>query len=363
MKVKPKASKRVNPNKNKTKYKLLDHAAELLPDFRVSYCMRRMHGQSETTDGFYNAENKAGFYGGLQTCGSVWSCPVCSQKIAMRRKAELEAAIEAHEATGGIVAMVTLTMSHHKGEGLTETVEALKASYRQLKSGRSFKDFRENVGLVGSIAAFEVTFGGNGWHPHLHTLVFLPNKDMLPTVNEWFTGRWADCLEANGRVCNEHGVSVDYMSDKKRLDRYLFKDSNWGLSSEMVASHAKDSGKSRTPMQLLRDAQAGDEEAGRLFQEYSEAMKGRQKLVWSRGLRKKLLGDVPEVTDEELAEEVREEGAVKVVSLTPEQWSRVVELGLRGKLLDVIVASKGDKAAVRAWLVRGGVLREWESSG
>lgn len=351
-------------SKNFKKYELQAHAASLLPEFGITSCMRRIHGNAGSVDAFYNAENNAAFYGGVQTCGSVWVCPCCGVKIAARRKVELSQGIAAHEAMGGVVAMVTLTMRHHKGESLTTLLDGLKGAYRRLKSGRSFQTFKADVGLVGSVTSLEVTHGANGWHPHMHILLFLPNSEELETVDAWFTERWSDCLEAFGRSCNEHGVSTDYMDSKKILDTYLLKDCYWGLSSEVVASHSKDaSGGSRTPMQLLQDSAGGDEAAGRLFQEYAIATKGRNKLVWSRGLRGLLLGDDTEKSDEELAEEEGEEEAVKVVNLTVEQWSKVVYLGLRGTLLDVIVSARGDPDAVRGWLVGEGVLRAWESSG
>lgn len=40
---------------------------------------------------------------GLQTCGSVWICPICSFKIRMKRAAELAVAIAVHKARGGSV--------------------------------------------------------------------------------------------------------------------------------------------------------------------------------------------------------------------------------------------------------------------
>lgn len=58
------------------------------------------------------------FTSGLQTCGSVWNCPICSFKIRIKRAAELAAAIAAHKAAGRSVLLLTLTTQHSHGEPL-----------------------------------------------------------------------------------------------------------------------------------------------------------------------------------------------------------------------------------------------------
>lgn len=53
------------------------------------------------------------FFQGVETCGSVWHCPVCAPKIAEKRRVEVGQAIERHFADGGMAIMVTLTIPHH----------------------------------------------------------------------------------------------------------------------------------------------------------------------------------------------------------------------------------------------------------
>ena len=40
---------------------------------------------------------------GLQTCGSVWVCPVCGAKVVERRRGEIQQAMAMHRACGGEV--------------------------------------------------------------------------------------------------------------------------------------------------------------------------------------------------------------------------------------------------------------------
>src|SRR5690606_39143584 len=60
----------------------------------------------------------AGF-GGLATCGSVWACPVCSAKIAVRRASEVEQALNWNVERGGTVVFATLTVRHRRGQSLS----------------------------------------------------------------------------------------------------------------------------------------------------------------------------------------------------------------------------------------------------
>ena len=50
------------------------------------------------------------------TCGSVWTCPVCSLKIAAKRAEELAAAIDTWKDRDGYLCMVTATIQHRHGD-------------------------------------------------------------------------------------------------------------------------------------------------------------------------------------------------------------------------------------------------------
>lgn len=55
-----------------------------------------------------------GFFSGLQSCGSVWACPVCAAKIRQARADELEGANAAWLAAGHGIEMITLTIPHRR---------------------------------------------------------------------------------------------------------------------------------------------------------------------------------------------------------------------------------------------------------
>ncbi len=69
------------------------------------------------------------FTSGLQTCGSAWSCPICSFKIRVKRSAEIALAIAGHRAIGGTVLLLTLTTQHSTGELLDDVWSAVQDAW------------------------------------------------------------------------------------------------------------------------------------------------------------------------------------------------------------------------------------------
>src|SRR4051794_13610169 len=61
---------------------------------RVAYCRRVVSDRSDAVGVHVSPDGHAGL-SGVQTCGSVWACPVCSEKINAGRQRDLEAAIRA----------------------------------------------------------------------------------------------------------------------------------------------------------------------------------------------------------------------------------------------------------------------------
>ena len=90
------------------RFALQSVARSILPESRTAKCLRiRAHDCDVQV--WKSKEHGTASYGGLQTCGSVWTCPVCAAKIAERRRVELLDAMELHKAQGGAVYLLTLT--------------------------------------------------------------------------------------------------------------------------------------------------------------------------------------------------------------------------------------------------------------
>lgn len=336
----------MHENTDKTRrikrFALQSAAREILPDFRVAVCLRKVVPKTPGVQVWKSPEVRRAFYANLLICASVWVCPVCASKITERRRQELGQAIRQ---PGYQVALIGFTLRHNGGDHCDSLLEDILASYRRLKSGKRWINFERATGLVGSIRALEVTHGANGWHPHLHVLFVAKGKAVdWQKVGRFLKARWRAVLAQNERTATfEHGVFVQEAN--KAVGDYVTK---WGLDSEMTKAPVKQArtAEGRTPMQLLSDFLNGDAKAGALFREYALAFKGKRQLVWSRGLRK-LLNIGEEKTDDVLATEERED-AILLATLTRAQWVIVLANDARGEVLEV--ANTGDADTLRIFL-------------
>lgn len=314
------------------RYALQSVVRRLLPDSRTAKCLR-WRQQNKAVEVWKSTGYDRAHYQGLQTCASVWACPVCSAKISERRRAELLALIEAHEAAGGVVLMITRTVPHKLSDDLGELLANIATAEKSYKAHRDYKTVMRAFGLVGTVRALEVTHGqANGWHPHVHELVFLAQPVSLADLEDDLSRIWAAAAVRAGlqSPTRAHGLTVQ---DGSKAAKYASK---WGLESEMTQWHRK-RGKieSRTPFDLLRDvAENDDAHSGRLFRQYAEAFHGRRQLVFSQGLKARY--QISEVSDEELVER-HDEDAFLLGSLDVEQWRTVCRCEARGVLLEVAV--------------------------
>ena len=309
---------------------------DLLPNSRTAKCLR-WRQKGKTVEVWKSNQYQRAHYKGLQTCASVWACPVCAAKISERRRSELEALIAAHVAAGGYVLLVTRTFPHQRSDVLSDVLDQLAKAEASYKSHRDYKAFAKAFGLVGTARAVETTYGGNGWHPHVHELLFLSVPVALDDLEEDLFRIWQGAAVRAGfpSPCRAHGLQLQ---DGTKAAKYASK---WGLESELTQWHRK-RGKidSQTPFDLLRQVfDTQDKHAAALFREYAEAFHGRHQLQFSRGLKK--LYAIAEVSDGELANR-QDDDAILLGSLTLGQWRLVCQSGQRGSLLEVAASAGWD---------------------
>jgi hypothetical protein len=256
--------------------------------------------------------------------------------------------------------MLTLTLRHKAGRQLGELHENMNRAYRKLRQGRRWQLAEARYGIAGSIGAREHTVGGNGWHPHLHVLLFVEHDlyDKLADMEQWIAQRWASVLGKLGESADlEHGT--DIRPADKKAGEYIAKiTASWGAAGELAGASSKMARRgNRTPAQLLGDFGRGDQAAGELYREYVAATYDTRWLFWSPGLRD-LLGMGAEATDDEVAAEA-EPGGVVLAVLTHEQWAWVRARQLRGQL--IAEACAGDSGRLWLWLYCKGLeLDKWQ---
>lgn len=301
--------------------------AEWRDQNRTCWCSRSMKRDTGTVSVYRNDDGSGTSLTGLNRCGNIWTCPVCAAKVAESRRAELSAALVAHLSNGGAAYLVTLTFPHEADHPIAELLERFTNARQRLQNSRTWKRVMEEAGRLGSVASLEVTISQeNGWHPHLHLLVFAkeqafaegdPKNDqgdlISPAIIE-LKHAWVNILLKTGlgdqkklHHMLDHAFNVRGGNQAAEYIAKYGRDERWGQSSEMTRHYAKQGGAGQrdgldhfTPFQLLAWAGNGDEWSTRKFIEYSEAIEGKRAVTWSPGL-KKSLGVNSDLTDEEIA--------------------------------------------------------------
>lgn len=250
-------------------------------------------------------------YTGIERCSSIWACPHCGSVIRAGRALEIQQAVEAHQDAGGDLLFFTGTLRHHQGDDLATTLDAVLEAWRKMVGNRPWKTCKDQLKISGYIRSIEVTYGGHGWHPHAHILLFLDEEisaEKLAEFKTWLFTAWAEAVEkAGGKRPNEQGLDLQRVDKKgKVLAQYISKiqdEKKWTAGAEMARSDVKNGrGQSITPLQLLdEETNMPATRRGALWREYYLATKGRRAITWSRGLKARY--EVGEHTDEEILDE------------------------------------------------------------
>lgn len=320
--------------------------AKLLPKYRVSKCLHAVQSKGKGLSVFKSVAHGTISVSNLQTCASVWHCPICAAKITERRRAEVNQAIERHKASGGSVSFITRTVPHTKSDSLIDLRNKFREADTFYKGHRDYKTIMKSNKVIGSIKVFELTVGeSNGWHLHVHEVLFHQRgafqgvavslnpdyENFLNCLRAGLYKRWAASAVKAGFDAPSfaHGLQVqngDFAAEY--FAKWGFDpESTWGVDAELTKAHIKNAKKGFSPFGLIRlYRDTGNSELVPIIKEYAESMHGQRQLIWSRGL-KDLYG-VDDVSDERLAEE-KEDDAVEIGVICPEQWRFVVKNDLR----------------------------------
>jgi hypothetical protein len=275
----------------------------------------------------------------------------------------LAAAVEAWEAPGGTVVLASYTFSHRRSDALSDTLPGFLDAHRWMTGHRPYKRVLEGFGIVGAIKALEVTWGShNGWHPHAHVLLFLrPGVDVAALEAALYLVWSAAARRCGLTMSREHGLKVQatYGSVAEYVAKWGHQPARrpWATPDEMTKGHSKRAhraelaGSGYSPFDLLRWLiETGESKPGGLFRQYAAAFKRRRQLTWSPGLAALFgVADEAEKSDEELADEIREESLL-LAQVGREGWRAVRLLNQRGQLLEV--ARAGDAGQLEAFVRR-----------
>lgn len=320
--------------------------------------------------GVHGGPGETAHFSGTERCGSVWACPVCSAVIRNQRSEEIEKAAVSWQNQGGSLLFLTLTARHKKSEGLAKTLDGVLKSWSGVIRGAPWKRKMEQIGLRGFIRATEVTWGeANGWHPHLHILLFVENPlspRQIEDFEGWTYDRWRSRLLKEGLAepTKLRGIDLRAVSnDGTMLAQYLAKvqgeSSTVGTTKtrvhlEMARSDLKSVRGSKNhlrlaPFEMLdADCPLPVRRAEALWSEYFKASRGRRAFHWSKGLRDLVALDEDEKTDEEIINDAEQSDCQFVIP--GKLWDEVKNLpDQMAAILEAVERESISAAEALAW--------------
>lgn len=308
------------------------------PHERQCHCLRSQKGGCNGVDLFKSPDALYAYYAGLQTCGSVYSCPICAVKITHGRQAEIEELLE--KTKGKFHYLITLTMPHYLFQSCQEIKSKFKNARRRLKRWESVKDHPEFIPYTqtlkhylvdGTVTTIDVTYGENGWHIHSHELVITEKPiDDLKEFRAIVFANWTKALLYSGVELKKplafwkRAVKIDalYGDHTAIMTTYLTKVANsekWGISAELTQGQIKKAdNKNLTPFGMLHTINDEKDHTLKadlyrkyapLFFEYCKSFKGDQMIYFSKGLKAKY--NMSDTSDQDL---VNTEGLVEMLA-------------------------------------------------
>jgi len=289
--------------------------------------------QNDVVEVYRDESNSRAMYERLQTCASVWSCPICAPKIAVRRSDEMRIITDWARSNGFRILFITLTSRHNLEDRLKHLLELQKIALDEFRSGK--RNLKKITGYKYWIRAREITIGASGWHPHYHELIFTENgRDVDELADEVFS-LWRD-MSVNAGLAVPVRRAFNLTDSDEKIAEYIAKygkEPRWTEAEEVTLGLRKKSrGAGLSPWGLLEKSFGGDHIASARWCEYSEAVKQLNQLRCSNGL--KLAAGLKEKTNEEL---VKEEGEAvrRLFATIPTSVWEIVRRRWRAHLLQV----------------------------
>jgi hypothetical protein len=219
--------------------------------------------------------------------------------------------------------MLTLTARHHQKESLERVLARVNDAAKRLLAGRMGERWR-NLGMELVVKSLEVTYGSNGWHPHLHLVVAFsplplglampPESQVLQLMSSMETA-WLGMVDAERGPAfkwepikaNTAGEVAKYVAGISELAKGAAMKS---VRHDLKRGRKDNVGAFELPG-LLAKAKRGEQvqiggkpateqELGNLWREWERAMRGVHQVAIGRGFSELRL------TAEQVAERVQE---------------------------------------------------------
>jgi hypothetical protein len=263
--------------------------------------------------GIFKGKTGRAYYSGLASCASVWSCPVCAPVIAGKRANEVRTAIYKQKKADGDILHLVKTFRHNRKMSLKESLKLFGLAREAFFRRGDVRRFLSSIGCIGRVSSVEITWSfDNGWHPHIHILLFVKRGIDMAGAEAFFSSAWCASLKKVG-LSGLRDVACKLQDGKETAD-YLTK-----MALEMTMSNVKQgrSSDSYSPFQLLAESKE-NYSAALLWKEFFEATRGRHPLTWSKNLKEHF--GISEKSDDEIAAEIPEPETNLFLSILTPTW-------------------------------------------
>lgn len=340
-------------------------------------------------------------------CHSVWACPYCAPRVMAKKATDIACAIDALSKWHNQSAiMITFTLPHWRFASCKDTLTILSQAWRMfsragnragfgkytrkdgtiaIKGKAPFGKFRQDLNITHSIKVYEVTWSeANGWHPHIHALYWVPNKnwDKILQYEKELSDYWWHCC----KFCGERYLKAAHPEQYEKYFQAVYNDNKkskhaslwiskdhgkpikqkssmyiagWSADAEMCGGHktkkgnVDDNGVKHYSMHELieeaydmREFPSVSNKFLKLYCEYAAATRTRRRVEFSSrsGITKiiskwKMSQTYMESVKKKLAEKPQKDWRV-VVWFDQYQWSIICnEDGLFDKVLEMAVAN------------------------
>jgi len=323
---------------------------------RIENCHRLKRDRSIEVMMKKNPGSERAHYSTLQTCGSVWSCPVCSSIISEHRRDSLQTAFDLWRSfdSCNTIIMITFTTPHYLYQSLDEVLklqdDAIRIMQQQKQRGKYkvWRTIMDEMEMVGYFTGREMTFGSNGWHPHRHTVYFtlIATQEQLKrwqnelSVAFLFAFQKVGGLLKDAQAFMQRAVRLDQINDDdgyNRIASYVttVEGETWTLAREATKGITKTAKNGNiTPFGMLQSIREGHELSrfySAKFYEYVSTMKGKKQFFPSPGLRKIL--QMNWKTDEEIIQELK--GGNIYASLSDSIWNEINIFNIKGEIIEL----------------------------
>lgn len=293
-------------------------------------------------------------YGDLQTCGSVWACPVDASIISERRKIHTQDSIDIWRNKGesNVVNLITTTTPHYIFQSLKDVLfiqdKAIKIMKNQPQRGsyKVYKTIMDEMCSIGAYTGREVTYGKNGWHPHRHDLHFTVKAtidQLMKWKNELSYAFAVAFKKAGGQIKDinsfmQRSVKIDQINDDDgftRISSYVttVDGGKWSIAQETTKGIVKTAKNGNiTPFGMLQEILQGNQHSGLYslkFFEFARTMHGKKQFFPTPGLNR--FFGLNWKTDKELM--LDNDAGNHYATLTDLEWFQINTFEIRGEVL------------------------------